>query len=84
MADYPYPQSEKLREVEDERRAIVGFVEWLGMDRGIELCEFNEEAGDYYGIVDTIDSLVMRYLEIDERALEQERRAMLASLRGES
>lgn len=83
MSDSKYPQSEKLAEAHEDRIAISEFIEWLGQDQGIVLAEINQELGRYEAVLETTDTIIMRYLDIDEAALEQERRAMLASLGGE-
>lgn len=82
MADQ-YPQSEKLAAAHDERSAIAEFLEWLESDQGIILAEYEEESGHYQAVLENFDRIIMRYLDIDERALEQERRAMLDAARGE-
>lgn len=76
MAHPDYPQSEKLASIQDERVAIIEFLEWLEDDK----------SADIYipGPIRTQDSLIMEFFGIDEKELENERRAMLASPRGES
>jgi hypothetical protein len=77
MAEPQYPQSEKLRATADERHAVGDFLEFL-RQQGIELAPTDER--NYP--LPTEDSLVMKWLGVDEKALERERRAMLEALRG--
>jgi len=60
-----YPESERLREIHTERRAITEFVEWAGQRIGSE----------------PLDYLIMEFYNIDPDLLETERRAMLEEAR---
>lgn len=82
MSESPYPQSEKLAEAHEDRIAIAEFLEWC-TTQGIVLAKPTPSGHAYAAIHGTHDGLIMQYLEVDETALEQERRAMLASLGGE-
>lgn len=77
-----YPMCTKLSESSDERRTINDFVEWL-QQKGIWLCDREEGSNfaEYRPIAKRSDELVMEYLEIDTKKLEEERRAILAEQR---
>lgn len=79
----PYPQSEKLAEAHEDRIAIIQFLEWC-TTQGIVLAKPAPNGYAYNAIHGTHDSLIMQYLEVNETALEQERRAMLAAAREEN
>jgi hypothetical protein len=81
MSDYP--QSEKLAAARDARLAIAEFIEWLEHDQGIVLATTPEHGNYYVAVFEPADTIIMRFLDIDEKALEQERRAMLEALGGE-
>ncbi len=70
MNENSYPQSEKLADAHNERQAIASFIEWLAADQGIVLAELSEESGRYEAVLETADTIIMRYLDIDEKALE--------------
>lgn len=92
----PTPTLDKLAENADKRVAILDFLEWLGSKHGIHLasyhkhtdkctdkdgtriCASSEELS--YPIFTKHDSLVMQHLDIDEKMVEAERRALLRSL----
>lgn len=38
----PYPEHEKLDEIKDQSQAIGEFLEWLGREKSIELCEWRK------------------------------------------
>lgn len=78
------PECDKLAEVSNERDTIVEFIEWL-RDQGIHLAHYVQYEGyrDQTLAPDsTTDvSWAHQFLDIDETALEAERRALLAELR---
>lgn len=84
MSNSEYPQSEKLADAHEDRIAITEFLEWLDQDQGIILAEYDQKRERYGAVLETANTIIMRYLGIDEAALEQERRAMLAAAREEN
>lgn len=79
MSDDKYPENEKLAMFDSERRAVAWFLEWLD-EQGITLCE-RRGATDYLvpsGLQG--EAIILKWLEIDPKKLEDERRAMLESL----
>lgn len=78
----PYPEHTKLAEISDKSQAIGEFVDWL-RDKGISLCRLYEENGvsRYYPQTDPIRDLLADYYDIDQNAIEREKRAMLDELR---
>lgn len=73
-----YPMCTRLSNASGERTTINNFVEWL-QEQGIWLCDRDEGSNfsEYRPISKRSDSLIMEYLEIDEKALEKERRQLL-------
>ena len=77
-----YPESEKLRNsnVHDLR----AFMEWLTVEREqpLELYQWDSR-NDSYAVPcpDKPEDLIMEYLGIDQKKLEDERRAMVDSMR---
>ena len=70
MSEPNYPEAEKWAKVHDHAVAITGFMQWID---------------DKYGDVEywqrpKLEDLLYEYYEIDSKKLEEERRAMLASL----
>jgi hypothetical protein len=73
-----YPMCEKLSDNADERRTVNEFLEWL-QEKGIWLCDRDQGSNfaDYRPITKRADDLLLEFLEIDPKALEAERRAIL-------
>jgi Ni,Fe-hydrogenase III component G len=81
MAEYEYPESEKLSRISLERQVIDDFVEWLGQ-QNIRLCSIPAAyEHTWMPISRQVDSLVMEMWGIDPVKLEQERREMLRKMR---
>lgn len=74
-----YPECEKLSAVSDERRTLSEFFEWLE-SRGMLLCTYEPDFQIPWPVTKSNDTLIYEFLEIDPKKLDQERRAMLASL----
>jgi hypothetical protein len=78
---HKYPMCEKLREGHPQRLKLVEFMEWLSQN-GLTLCtheptHFASHGGTYYQTTESLDNIALRFLEIDQRKLEVERRTML-------
>ena len=67
-----YPESEKLRARHYHRTVIVAFLEWLETQG---YWPHSYKASD--AMRGSADQIALRYLEIDEAALEDERQRML-------
>jgi hypothetical protein len=73
-----YPEHEKLAAISDKSQEIGAFLEWL-QEQGWLLALYH---GDHLRPVHKpITSLLASYFEIDEDALEREKRQMLDALR---
>ena len=81
-----YPEHEKLKAVQEESQAIGEFLEF----GGYTLCEHyevNPETGSPY--IDphwmparkSIQDILAEYFDIDQKKLEEEKRAMLEAIR---
>jgi hypothetical protein len=93
-----YPEHDKLALIKDQSQAIGEFIEWLERD-GIHLasryclrddrhpdwCENGCEWSTYMlPIGKSISTLLAKFFKIDQDTLEREKRAMLASIRGDT
>jgi hypothetical protein len=86
-----YPEHEKLKEVQEKSQAIGDFLEWLGYEKDVTLCEYFEptreerrEEGAIAGYLPTNKKkmdLLAEYFDIDLNKIEQEKRQMLDELR---
>ena len=73
-----YPECEKL--AASQHRHLADFVNWLA-DNGYGIGHYDDGALQHLGCGSY--ELILQYLEIDPRKLEEERRAMLAALQQE-
>lgn len=77
-----YPEHEKLRAISDQSQTVGEFVEWMGQ-QGIHLGEYLHGEWSQARLVpthrNTVD-LLAEFFGIDQKRLEGEKRAMLASL----
>lgn len=76
----PYPEHEKLKRVADRSQAIGEFVDWLHT-QGVTLAHWHN-CTQLVPHGTPIEKLLARYFEIDLDKIEEEKRAMLAALRG--
>ena len=65
---YPYPECDKWAKVHNDAVSILGFLEW-------------KDAREPREIHISYQDLVYEYFEIDPKKLEEERQAMLESIR---
>jgi len=78
-----YPHCDRYVEREAERDTISEFLDYCRAN-GFVLCETVEKRdwNDYYPLVSSReDDLILRSLDIDPKALEEERRQMLRDIR---
>jgi hypothetical protein len=76
-----YPMCTRLNAHAKDRRQIMDFLDWLRTEKGVTLCTSTGKSWNGYESLGTSDeSLAHQYLEIDEKALEAERRQMLEEL----
>ena len=93
--DLKTPMCEKLSAASEQRSTITEFLDWLG-EQGIVPCKIHthtdacHEDGkrvcgyrtdEYYSVHEGPSKMILRFLEIDEKQLEDERQALLESLR---
>jgi hypothetical protein len=76
-----YPEHDKLRAVQGESQIIGNFLEWINHEAGFAVCEFLERPQTYVPVNLNTEQLLARYLEIDLRVIEIEKRRMLDKLR---
>jgi hypothetical protein len=80
-----YPNCEKLREAEPQRTAILDFLSWLyGQEISLEKNRDVERphCNAHRPVHESYDSMIMRFLGIDQKELERERQAILDDIRG--
>jgi hypothetical protein len=76
-----YPEHEKETLLAPAALVISEFLDWLG-GQGIELAKWD---GEYLPPLNEPNPrIINRFLQIDEKRLEQERKEMLAAQRAES
>lgn len=77
-----YPQHEKLEKVQGKSQVCGEFLEWLN-SQGYHVARYGGEDGAemLYPIAEPINSLLARFFDIDEDALEAEKVAMIDNLR---
>lgn len=75
---------DKLQSLQGENQRIGAFLEWLRDEKEWEICELEPYEGknwqDYFPVRKSIPSILAEYFEIDEKALEAEKRAILDRL----
>lgn len=86
MGEIKTPQCDKLAAAKEARDAVIEFLDWargegMLLGRYQHLDGFRDEM--FIPIPTPDDSLVMRFLGIDEQALEVERRALLRRIGGD-
>jgi hypothetical protein len=87
MTTDPYPEHAKQRSVLGVAQTLGEFLEWLD-SQGVHLTQLREVdwAADpkYMPDVRSKQQMLADYFGIDLNAIEQEKRAMLASIRAEA
>lgn len=80
-----YPEHDRLEKVQKQSQACGEFLTWLQEEKHICLCRTNTEddGQDYVPNYDSVKNLLHEFFQIDENKLEQERRKMLAHMRGD-
>ena len=79
------PECERMVAVAPESQKIGEFLDWLN-EQGIHLASYVDDGVHVDEVLmvhgERYESLLARYFEIDLEKVEQERRAILASLQG--
>lgn len=75
-----YPLHAELKARLHEAQAIGAFLDWLD-EQDLVLCKLHERTETYYPHYLSKERRIGEFLEIDPEALDDEKRAMLASLR---
>lgn len=83
-----YPEHQKLNAIGDQSQTIGEFLDWLGDEKGYSLGRWGDglawpaESQDrMYPVYDRQTDLLAEFFEIDLKLIEQEKRAMLESMR---
>lgn len=75
------PEHDRLQARKSEADVIGAFLDWLAEEREWAICEQPGEV-DWHPVILRREQILAQFLEIDMSALEVEKRAMLAQLRG--
>ena len=77
-----YPMCNRLGLNAGTKAKLLEFIEWLEEEKGIEIAEYIESLGEHRPIGHhRREAIVHEFLEIDNDALEKERRQILAEQR---
>ncbi|QGZ16778.1 hypothetical protein PBI_DEWDROP_131 [Microbacterium phage Dewdrop] len=81
-----YPEHEKLKAISGKSQEIGQFLEWMQSEKGYQVGIFGDaDSGEnpdrLYPTYLNIQELLADYFEIDLKVIEQEKRAMLDSIR---
>jgi hypothetical protein len=80
MSEAKYPEHEKLQALNGANQTVGNFIEWLS-EKQLVLAHY----GDHDELFPTLqgrNDLIAEFFGIDQRKLEAEKQAMLASLGG--
>lgn len=80
MAKEKYPEHVKLHSVKDQSQAIGEFVDWLTESKGLTLCR-RDPYGELIPTNVSLELLLGEHFGIDMKAIEVEKRDMLAEIR---
>lgn len=76
-----FPEHDKLSAVADQSQAIGEFVDWMAEHHDAGFKVWAEDNYGYRPVGISIHKLLAEFFEIDDLALENEKRAMLEQLR---
>lgn len=82
--EIPCPECDKMLAVQNRSQDIGEFLEWLRGERGLILAQYDEDHfdGEFLMPVNIrIEDLLAEFFEIDLNKVEQEKRALLESIR---
>lgn len=81
------PECDKMIAIQDKSMILSNFVDWLGSS-GYAICTFEETPGypkeQWISIRKSYEKLFAEYFGIDLKKVEQEKRAVLESLRNQN
>lgn len=75
-----YPEHEKMRKISDQSQAVGDFLEWVRSEKGWFLAQRDDETKRIWPASYSTVQLLAEFFEIDLDKIEDEKRAMLASL----
>jgi len=75
-----YHEHEKLAKVKDRSQACGEFLDWLTSEGGFVLCKYVKDRAFPVPAGVSFTELLARFFKIDQKKLEDEKRAMLAEL----
>ena len=75
-----YPECEKLTAVAPQSQAIGEFLVEFLPDKGIALCELDEDSGRWHPAHRSVNDLLAEFFGIDMDRVEQERRQILRDM----
>lgn len=76
-----HPELAKMQAVQTQSQAIGEFIEWLG-ENGMAICTSNAglRGESFYPVAASTEEMLARHFGIDLKAVERERRAVLAAI----
>lgn len=78
------PEIDRMKAIQEESQSIGAFIDWLD-ENGMPICkwtEYDDAHPQYNPIHLSIEKLLAKYFEIDLDKLENEKQAILDTLRG--
>jgi hypothetical protein len=82
IVEVKYPEHEKLKARQRDVGLLGEFYDFLTQEKGWDIAEFRDDANRYWPIAARPDEIIGLFLGVDPKKLEQEKRAMLAEIRG--
>lgn len=76
-----YPEHEKLKAKQKEVSVLSEFYDFITQEKGWAIAEFRDDVNRYWPIQLRPDDIIGMFLEVDPKALEAEKRAMLDEIR---
>ena len=75
-----YPEHIKLKAIQSYSQKVKDFLDWMEETKGIRLGEGGDNWGRLNVYLGSHDSLLAEFFEIDQKALEREKRQMLSAI----
>ncbi len=79
-----FPEHAKLTAISDQSQAIGEFVDWLQEAHGAFLCHYEDDGQFPRALQMPIRKLLAEFFEIDQDKIEDEKRAMLDTIRADN
>lgn len=77
----PTPELDKMKDVQPQSQIIGQFLDWLFHEKHRTIAEIPDGMEKWQPVGGSIESILAEYFEIDVSKVENERRAILESIR---